>query len=186
MAQGVRAVVWQSEGCRFDPTLGMLKCPWARRLTPNCSWRAGWYLAWQPIAVGVWVCVCYINAVHLPFIKVCLNILNDELLSDLLMMLWFFLMMFPTLCFGKPIAWPLSLAVFGLISQLHNSFLFCNWHNWLSCWQPPISCQLQLDSRVDDESFYTCIKKAIKYTWLIINIWEANYLITFGPLKKGT
>ena len=26
-------------------------------LTPNCSWRAGWYLAWQPIAVGVWMCV---------------------------------------------------------------------------------------------------------------------------------
>ena len=57
MAQEVRAVIWQSEGCRFDPTLGMSKCPWARHLTPNCSWRAGWYLAWQPIAVGVWVCV---------------------------------------------------------------------------------------------------------------------------------
>ena len=23
----VRAVVWQSEGCRFDPTLGVSKCP---------------------------------------------------------------------------------------------------------------------------------------------------------------
>ena len=46
----------QSEGCRFDPTLSVSKCPWARRLTPNCSWRAGWYLAWQPIAVGVWMC----------------------------------------------------------------------------------------------------------------------------------
>ena len=55
MAQGVRAVVWQSEGCRFDPTLGVLKCPRAKHLTPNCSWRAGWYLAWQPIAVGVWM-----------------------------------------------------------------------------------------------------------------------------------
>ena len=54
---GGRAVVWQSEGCRFDPTLGVSKCPWARHLTPNCSWRAGWYLAWQPIAVGVWMCV---------------------------------------------------------------------------------------------------------------------------------
>ena len=57
MAQVVRAVFWQSEGCRFDPTLGVSKCPWARHLTPNCSWRAGWYLAWQPIAIGVWVCV---------------------------------------------------------------------------------------------------------------------------------
>ena len=55
VAQEVRAVVWQSEGCRFDPTLGVSKCPWARHLTPNCSWRAGWYLAWQPIAVGVWM-----------------------------------------------------------------------------------------------------------------------------------
>ena len=80
---GGRAVVWQSEGCRFDSTLGVSKCPWARHLTPNCSWRAGWYLAWQPIAVGVWMCVWmgeweakivkrfgyrrYINAVHLPF-----------------------------------------------------------------------------------------------------------------------
>ena len=27
MAQGVRAVVWQSEGCRFDLTLAMSKCP---------------------------------------------------------------------------------------------------------------------------------------------------------------
>ena len=53
----VKAVVWQSEGCRFDPTLGVSKCPWARHLTPNRSWRAGWYLAWQPIAVGVWMCV---------------------------------------------------------------------------------------------------------------------------------
>ena len=43
---GGRAVVWQSEGCRFDPTLGVSKCPWARHLTPNCSWWAGWYLAW--------------------------------------------------------------------------------------------------------------------------------------------
>ena len=75
---GGRAVVWQSEGCRFDPTLGVSKCPWARHLTPNCFWRAGWYLAWPPIAVDVWMCVWtgeweasivqrYINAVHLPF-----------------------------------------------------------------------------------------------------------------------
>ena len=27
MAREVRAVVWQSEGCRFDPTLGVSKCP---------------------------------------------------------------------------------------------------------------------------------------------------------------
>ena len=27
VAQEVRAVVWQSEGRRFDPTLGMSKCP---------------------------------------------------------------------------------------------------------------------------------------------------------------
>ena len=27
MAQEVRADVWQSEGCRFDPTLGVSKCP---------------------------------------------------------------------------------------------------------------------------------------------------------------
>ena len=54
VAQEVKAVVWQSEGCRFDPTLGVSKCPWARCLTPNCSWRAGWYLAWQLI---VNVCV---------------------------------------------------------------------------------------------------------------------------------
>ena len=27
MAQEVKAVVWQSDGCQFDPTLGMLKCP---------------------------------------------------------------------------------------------------------------------------------------------------------------
>ena len=27
MAQEVRAVVWQAEGCRFDPTLGVSKCP---------------------------------------------------------------------------------------------------------------------------------------------------------------
>ena len=27
MVQEVRAVVWQSEGCRFDPTLGVSKCP---------------------------------------------------------------------------------------------------------------------------------------------------------------
>ena len=26
-------------------------------LTLDCSWRAGWYLAWQPIAIGVWMCV---------------------------------------------------------------------------------------------------------------------------------
>ena len=26
-AQEVRAVVWQSEACRFDPTLGVSKCP---------------------------------------------------------------------------------------------------------------------------------------------------------------
>ena len=44
MAQEGRAVVWQSEGCRFDPTLGVSKCPCARH-------RAGWFLAWQPIAV---------------------------------------------------------------------------------------------------------------------------------------
>ena len=57
MAQEVRSVIWQSEGCRFDPTLAVSKYPWARHLTPNCSWRAGWYLAWQAIAVGVWMFV---------------------------------------------------------------------------------------------------------------------------------
>ena len=57
VAQEVRAVVWQSEGYWFDPTLGVSKCPRARHLTPNCSWWAGWYLAWQPITVGVWMCV---------------------------------------------------------------------------------------------------------------------------------
>ena len=43
VAQEVRAVVWQSEGCRFDPTLGVSKCPWARHLTPQLlltSWLA--------------------------------------------------------------------------------------------------------------------------------------------------
>ena len=78
---GGRAVAWQSEGCRVDPILGVSKCPWASLLTPNCSWWAGWYLAWQPIAVDVWVCVngwmrginCKalwikaLYAVHLPF-----------------------------------------------------------------------------------------------------------------------
>ena len=50
----------QSSGSRrvagSIPTLGVSKCPWARRLTPDCSWRAGWCLAWRPIAVGVWMC----------------------------------------------------------------------------------------------------------------------------------
>ena len=27
MAQEVRAVIWQSEGCRFDTSLGVSKCP---------------------------------------------------------------------------------------------------------------------------------------------------------------
>ena len=27
MAQEVRSVVWQSEDCRFDPTLAVSKCP---------------------------------------------------------------------------------------------------------------------------------------------------------------
>ena len=27
MAQEGRAFVWQSEGCQFDPTLGVSKCP---------------------------------------------------------------------------------------------------------------------------------------------------------------
>ena len=69
MALEVRAVVWQSEGCRFNPHL--LPTSW---LVP--------YLAWQPITVGVWMCMwmgeweasivqhvgerLYINAVHLP------------------------------------------------------------------------------------------------------------------------
>ena len=53
VAQDVLLSSGKSEGCRFDPTLGVSKCPWARHLTPNCSWWAGWYLAWQPIAVGV-------------------------------------------------------------------------------------------------------------------------------------
>ena len=70
VAQEVRAVVWQSEGCRFDPTLGVSKCPWARNLTPNCSWRTGWYLAWQPIACWcVNVCEWGINCTAL-WIKV--------------------------------------------------------------------------------------------------------------------
>ena len=30
------------------PLVCMLKCPWARYWTPNCSWCAGRYLAWQP------------------------------------------------------------------------------------------------------------------------------------------
>ena len=55
MAQEVRAVAWQSEGYRFDPTLATSKCPWARHLTPNYSWQAGWYLEWQPIAVAMWM-----------------------------------------------------------------------------------------------------------------------------------
>ena len=29
------------------PLVCMSKCPWAR-WTPNCSWCAGWHLAWQP------------------------------------------------------------------------------------------------------------------------------------------
>ena len=57
VAQEVRAVVWQSEGYQFDPTLSVSKCPWARHLTPKCSWPVGCYLAWQPIGVGVWMCV---------------------------------------------------------------------------------------------------------------------------------
>ena len=27
VAQEVRPAAWQSEGCRFDPTPGVLKCP---------------------------------------------------------------------------------------------------------------------------------------------------------------
>ena len=54
LAQEGRAVIWQLEG-RLDPALGVTKYPWAGYLTPNCSWRAGWCLAWQPIAVGVWM-----------------------------------------------------------------------------------------------------------------------------------
>ena len=27
VAREVRAVAWQAEGCRFDPTLGVSKCP---------------------------------------------------------------------------------------------------------------------------------------------------------------
>ena len=42
---------------RFDPTLDVSKCPWARHQTPNCSRQDGRYLKWQPIAVGVCVCV---------------------------------------------------------------------------------------------------------------------------------
>ena len=30
------------------PLVCMSKCPWIRYRTPNCSWCAGWHLAWQP------------------------------------------------------------------------------------------------------------------------------------------
>ena len=30
------------------PLVCILKCPWARYWTPNCSWCAGWHLALQP------------------------------------------------------------------------------------------------------------------------------------------
>ena len=46
----VRAVVWQSEGCRFDPTLDIvLEQDTRRAIAPG-------YFAWQPITIGVWLC----------------------------------------------------------------------------------------------------------------------------------
>ena len=47
----------ERDSVEAQTSYSMLKCPWARDLTPNCSLRAGWHLAWQPIAVGVWMCV---------------------------------------------------------------------------------------------------------------------------------
>ena len=56
MAQEVRAVVWQSEGCRFDPTPGRVEVSLSKTPNPQLAPDVlGWYLAWQPIAVGVWM-----------------------------------------------------------------------------------------------------------------------------------
>ena len=60
MGQEVRAVVWQSEGCRFDPTLGVSKCPWARHLTPKLlltSWLVPCMAANCRWCVNMNVCV---------------------------------------------------------------------------------------------------------------------------------
>ena len=40
------------------PLVCMLKCPWARCWTPNCSWCAGRHLAWQP-SPSVYECMNY-------------------------------------------------------------------------------------------------------------------------------
>ena len=54
MAQEVRAVVWQSEGCRFDPTLGVSKCPWARHLILT-SWLVPCMAANRHWCVNGWM-----------------------------------------------------------------------------------------------------------------------------------
>ena len=37
------------------PLWEVSKCLWARHPTPNCSWRAWWCLAWQPIIICAWM-----------------------------------------------------------------------------------------------------------------------------------
>ena len=40
------------------PLVCMLKCAWQRHWTANCSWSAGWHLAWQPPpCMAVWMYV---------------------------------------------------------------------------------------------------------------------------------
>ena len=39
------------------PLVCILKCPWARYWTPNCSWCAGQHLAWPP-PPSVYECMC--------------------------------------------------------------------------------------------------------------------------------
>ena len=52
LPQEVRAIYWQSEGCRFDPSPSCVsKCPWAETQPPVAPQPAGWCLAFQPVAV---------------------------------------------------------------------------------------------------------------------------------------
>ena len=58
MAQEVRAVVWQSEGCWFDPTLGVLEVSSSKTPNPQLlltSWLVPCMAANRRWCVCVWM-----------------------------------------------------------------------------------------------------------------------------------
>ena len=119
----------------------MSKCPWARHWTPNCSWRAGQHLAWQPTTISVrmyvWITVSRFEQKLLLNVKYLQETLEINLFSHLgLRTCWTEGICGPFLCKGPILS--LTCQILTLCDGSQHTISLCHyltkWESRLTYW----------------------------------------------------